>query len=86
MKDLNEQFKGKCVLASSCNGWTIAQYLQEIIGKFSFSKRLLIGDSFKAHISDSTKQVLKDFKIESAIISGSSVDLIMEVKTVVLPP
>ena len=37
---------------------------------FSFSKRLLIWDFSKAHISDSTKQVLKDFKIEAIIIPG----------------
>ena len=51
VKELN--FKGKCFLASTCNGWMndelTAQYLHEIVGKFSFSKRLLIWDSFKAH-------------------------------------
>ena len=47
-----------------------AQYLREIVGKFSFSKRLLIWDSFKSHISHSTRQVLKGFKIKTAIIPG----------------
>ena len=45
-----------------------AQYLREIVGNFSFSKRLLIWDSFKAYITDSTKQVLKYFEIEAVIV------------------
>ena len=61
VKELNEHFKRKCFLASTCNGWMndelTAEYLREIVGKFSFSKRLLIWDSVKAHISDSTKRL-----------------------------
>ena len=57
-----------------------AQHLREIVEMFSFSKRLLIWESFKAHISDSTKQVLKDLKIETAIIPGGCTGYVVTFK------
>ena len=45
------------VVCFSSNGWMIncltIEYLQSIVGSFSFSKRLLIWDAYKCHTSTS---------------------------------
>ena len=44
------------VVAATSNGWmndeSILDRLQTVWTKFAFSKRMLVGDSFKCHISD----------------------------------
>ena len=56
-KQLNEEFKNKCFVASSVNGWMnedlTRDWVQGVLGKFSFSRRILAWDSFKCHITDS---------------------------------
>ena len=51
-------------------------YLHRIIGKFSFTKRLMIWDSFRSHISQSTKNILRSMRVDSAIIPGGCTGLI----------
>lgn len=46
------------------------QFLQRAIGSLSFSKRLLVWDSFRCHISHETKDVLKNMKVEQAVVPG----------------
>ena len=46
------------------------RYLSEVLGRFSFSRRLLVWDSFKCHVSDAAKTVLSNFNIDTAIIPG----------------
>ena len=41
---LNEEFKDRCVVASSSNGWMnqelVLKFLRQVLGMFSFKKRL----------------------------------------------
>lgn len=47
-KALNEEFKTKCVVASSVNGWMneelILSWVRSVLGRFSFSQRMLACD------------------------------------------
>ena len=49
---LNEEFKNRCVVASSSNGWMNAELLlkffRQVLGMFSFKKRLFAWDTFEA--------------------------------------
>ena len=74
-KALHGEFKNKCVLiVSSKNAWMneelTMQYIDSVIGIFSFNRRLLAWDSFQCHIMDSVKSSLSKSKIESVIIPG----------------
>ena len=73
-KSLHEEFRGKCSVASSANGWMneelTLQWCSEILGQFSFRKRLLAWDSYEAHLTDDVKKSLTKSKIESAIVPG----------------
>ena len=48
-KQLNEEFKNKCYVASSVNGWMnedlTRDWVQGVLGKFSFTRRMLAWDS-----------------------------------------
>ena len=45
-------------------------WCNEILGQFSFCKRLLAWDSYEAHLTDDVKKSLTNSKIESVIIPG----------------
>ena len=53
-----------------------ADYLKRVIGQFSFNKRLLIWDAFRCHLSQSTKQQLRNMKIDTAVIPGGCTSFI----------
>ena len=46
---LNKEFHGKCIIASSANAWMNAeltnQWVENVLGSFSFSRRLLSWDT-----------------------------------------
>ena len=74
-KDVQELKQRRDIMVGlSSNGWANDEIMEEWLNRnfadISFSKRLLIWDSFKAHISDATKQILKRKRIDSAIIPG----------------
>jgi len=73
-KELNTEFKNKCVVVSSKNAWMNEEltlhYVQTVLGKFSFNRRLLAWDSFECHMMDSVKQELSKGRIENVIIPG----------------
>ena len=63
------------------NGWAndevMAFWISRIFNDFeSAFNRLLIWDSFRAHISDETKKLLKRKKIDQAVIPGGCTGLI----------
>lgn len=62
-KSLHEELKRQCSVASSTNGWMnedlTMRWINEIVGRFAFSKRLLAWDSFEAHLTDPVKNLLK---------------------------
>ena len=68
MKKLNEEFRSKCIIASSGNPWMnegpdeglTLIWADKILEKFSFGPRLLAWDSFSCHIIDSVKDKVKE--------------------------
>ena len=56
------------------NGWLnedlTRDWVQGVLGKFSFSRRMLAWDLFKCHITDSIKQELTQAKINPVIVPG----------------
>ena len=73
-KTLHEEFKRKCSIATSVNGWmnelVTLRWCNEILGHFSFSRRLLTSDSFEAYLTDDVKKSLKLSKAETVIVPG----------------
>ena len=71
---LNQEFRGKCILASSENGWMntplTLEWVQKVLGSFSFNQRLLAWDSYECHMEQTVSKDLKAKKIESLIIPG----------------
>ena len=51
-------------------------YLHRVIGRFNFSKRLMVWDSFRAHLSVSTKQILRSMNTLTSVIPGGCTGLI----------
>ena len=73
-KELNTEFRNKCVIVSSKNAWmneeVTLHFVETILGTFSFNRRLLAWDSFECHMMDSVKRELLKGKIENVIIPG----------------
>ena len=47
-----------------------AAWLRSVVGKFSFTPRLLVWDAYRCHISASTKRELKAYNMTTAVIPG----------------
>ena len=73
-KSLHEEFKRRCSMASSANGWMneelTLRWCNEVIGNFLFRKRLLAWDSYEAHMTDKVKAKVVNAKVESVIVPG----------------
>ena len=56
------------------NGWMneglTLRWCDEVLGNFSFPKRLLAWDSYEAHMTDKFKRKLINAKVESVIVPG----------------
>ncbi|KAF7641570.1 hypothetical protein LDENG_00277240 [Lucifuga dentata] len=70
-----QQQVSSAVVTSSLNGWMndslTADWIQSVVGKFSFTPRLLVWDSYRCHISAATKTELKSgYNITTAVIPG----------------
>ena len=46
------------------------KFVECVIGKFSFSRRLLAWDSFDSHTTNSVENALGDCKVDSRVIPG----------------
>ena len=81
MSKLNEEFRGRCIVASSENAWMNTprltdEWVQKVLGSFSFDKRLLALDSYECHMEKSVCKDLKVKKIESLIVLGGCIKYI----------
>ena len=60
---LNQEFRGKCILASSENGWMntplALEWVHKVLGSFSFNQRLLAWDSYECHMKQTVSKILK---------------------------
>ena len=68
------------VAVMSDNGWMnenlTLQYLHSTLGRMTFSRRLLVWDSYRCHISQAVKQEAKKMKVDMAIIPGGCTGII----------
>ena len=73
-KSLHVEFKRRCSVASSANGWMneelTLRWCDEVLGNFSSRKRLLAWDSYEVHMTDKIKRKLVNAKVESVIVPG----------------
>ena len=57
---LHEEFKRRRSVVSSASGWMneklTLRWCDEVLGNFSFRKRLLAWDSYEVHMTDSQKK------------------------------
>ena len=62
------------VVASSSNGWLnkelVLKFFRQVLGMFSFKKQLLAWDTFKAHMTEYVRKLLKQMKTDDALIPG----------------
>ena len=71
---LNKEFHGKCVVASSENGWMNTpltnNWVEKVLGSFSFRQRFLAWDTYECHLEESVTTSLRKKKIDVALIPG----------------
>ena len=76
----NEEFKAKCVVASSSNGYMneklTLDWVRSVLRKFSFTRRILEWDWFKYHVMETIKQELRTLKTYPLIIPGGCANYI----------
>lgn len=73
-----ERLRARVCVEYGTSGWmddgTTKQYLMRVVGQPSMfsprKRRLLVWDSFRSHISVSTKDVMAKLKIDAAIVPG----------------
>jgi hypothetical protein len=62
------------VVRSSSNGWMndqlTADWLKQVFHPFAFGRRMLVWDSYKCHISESTKTALRTYNSTVAVVPG----------------
>ena len=72
VKKLNEEFKTRCVVASSDNAWIdeplTEQFCHKILRICSF--RCRIWDAFSCHLTHAMNGILNQGKVDSVIVPG----------------
>ena len=48
----------------------VVKFLRQVLGMFSFKKRLFAWDTFDAHVTEDVKKLLKQMKTDDALIPG----------------
>ena len=73
-KKLNEDYKHKCVVATSSNASMNEEltltWVRSILGTFSFNRRLLAWNSYECHMMQSVKGALAKMNVDQVIIPG----------------
>ena len=71
---VNEEFKNRCVVALSLNGWMneelVLKFLRQVLRMFSFKKRVLAWDNFETYMIEDVKKLLKQMKTDDSLIPG----------------
>ena len=66
-KFLNKEFKRESLVATSTNGWMneelTLRWCSDVLGKFSLPKRLLVWNSYEAHLADDVKEMITNSKV-----------------------
>ena len=73
-KLLDAEFKACCRVTSSSNAWMNEEltelWVDNILGSFSFRRRLLSWDTFSCHFTDKIKTKLSKNKVDVALVPG----------------
>lgn len=73
---LQKEFKSRCVIASTPNGWMDTEqtlrWCDDVIGRFSFRRRLLAWDTYECHLVDLVTKSLTMKKVDTAYIPGGA--------------
>ena len=60
---LSEELENRCVVVSSSNGWMneelVLKFLRQVLGMFSFKKRLFAWYTFETHMAEDARKFLK---------------------------
>jgi DDE superfamily endonuclease len=74
MPEIVKKYKGKLILCWEGKTWMnnslTADYLRRTFGPSFCRRRLLVWDSFRCHISQETKKILKELELDTAVIPG----------------
>ena len=74
VKELAEEFRSKCIVVSSVNAWMNEElttvWVEKVLGKLSFGRRLLAWDSFSCHIMDTVKEKVKENNVDMIVVPG----------------
>eukprot|EP00794_Sanderia_malayensis_P001802 gene1802-2013_t len=69
-----KKFKSKCIIASSSNGWMnndlTQNYIDAVLGAFSFRRQLFAWDTYECHLAPSVVQSLHSKNIDVAVVPG----------------
>ena len=70
-----DRFKDKLVFALDGTSWMNdslpAKNLNSVLENSMFSRRLLVWDSFRSHISEARKTELNKLKLDTAVVPGA---------------
>lgn len=74
VEKLNKEFSGKCVVATSSNGWMntelTSSWINKVIASFAFGRRLLAWYTYSCHIENSATDSLKRKNVDAVLIPG----------------
>ena len=74
VNEMAKEFKSKCIIASSSNGWMnndlTHNYIDAVLGAFSFRRRLFAWDTYECHLAPSVVQSLHSKHIDVAVVPG----------------
>ena len=77
---LDEELKNRCVVVSSSNDWMnkeqVLKCLRQVLGMFSFKKRLFAWYTLETHIAEDVRKFLKHMKTDDALIAGGCTNYI----------
>ncbi|PFX12383.1 Pogo transposable element with KRAB domain [Stylophora pistillata] len=80
VKSTDEEFKTKCVVASSINGRMNEEltfsWVKSVLGQFSFTRQMLVWNSSRCHILESVKQELNRTKRDPVIVPGGCTEYV----------
>ena len=72
---LQKEFKNKCVIVSTSNAWMdkdqTLHWCNEVIGSFSFRRRLLAWDTYECHLMDVVKECLTKKRVDQVFQNKS---------------
>ena len=71
-KALQNDFKGRCIVTASANGWMNTEltldWINKVVGPFAFCQRVLAWDTYTCHMEDTVAEDLKRKKVDVVFV------------------